>query len=346
VKGRFALRDLALPLLLATATPACRKADAQPAPPPPPAVMVGAVTPKPEAPLVRRGVMAAGARLRLGFDRPGVVARITVETGDFVRKGTLLARLRDGEVAAAMRAATAQTEEANEEYASASRLAETGSLPPRSRTRAEEQLSYAKAQQERATESLRMTVLRAPVDGRVYERIAEPGEALTAGSPVLLLETSSRPVVRLGVNERDLEDLPLRRSVTLRCGDLPPAHGTVSLAAPSPDASDGLYRIEITPAAGEAKRCVLGSDVVVEIDRADARALRVPIDAIVYRRSAPFVFVLDASDGHTRVRQRAVTLGHVEGAEITVQQGLRDGDRVVLEGGEFLLDGEEVRVLP
>jgi multidrug efflux pump subunit AcrA (membrane-fusion protein) len=71
----------------------------------------------------------------------------------------------------------------------------------------------------------------------------------------------------------------------------------------------------------------------------------VPLTAVVRRRGVTVVFVVGTVGDRTAVSRRIVTVGRASGDELTISEGLHEGDRVVREGGEFLLDGQDVRVL-
>src|SRR5260221_11676921 len=115
-------------LALAAALFGCRAKQEIATPPPSPAVLTLVVHAGPEPALTRRGAVAAGARLRLGFNAPGVLAAIGPRTGDVVRRGQLLARLKDADAAANLQAAQASRARALQDFGAAEQLASTGAV--------------------------------------------------------------------------------------------------------------------------------------------------------------------------------------------------------------------------
>jgi multidrug efflux pump subunit AcrA (membrane-fusion protein) len=59
-----------------------------------------------------------------------------------------------------------------------------------------------------------------------------------------------------------------------------------------------------------------------------------------------FAFVVDGSGKSEVVHQKVVRLGEMTGNDYTVLDGLKNGDRVVVEGGQDLVDGAPVTEIP
>jgi len=160
---------------------------------------------------------------------------------------------------------------------------------------------------------------------------------------VLLVE-DSRLIVSTGLNDRNVARVRIGQPVTIIVDHTDGrASGTVTSVAPAP-AEDGLYAVEI--ALGAEAKLRPGTLVTARFDdeRAPA-ALRAPLDAIVYRNDKSWVFVLDATATKSPARLQAVALGDPDGDQIVVRDGLKEGDRVVGEGAQFLQDGQMVGVV-
>jgi hypothetical protein len=57
------------------------------------------------------------------------------------------------------------------------------------------------------------------------------------------------------------------------------------------------------------------------------------------------VFIVEESGGKAVARAREVELGEYLGKVIPVKQGLRGGERIVIQGAGLLSDGEPVEVI-
>lgn len=71
----------------------------------------------------------------------------------------------------------------------------------------------------------------------------------------------------------------------------------------------------------------------------------VPVLAITRIGGQSFVYVAASSDNGTVAKQRAVSLGDTIGNDYAVSDGLKAGDKVIVSGTQFLVDGMPVRPL-
>lgn len=322
-------------------------ADPQTKPPPPrPAevrtLVLVAVT---ESPLSLRGSVAAGARLRLGFGLPGVVRAVRVREGDKVRRGQLLATLQAAGPQAQVLSAAVALDKTRRDNALAEHLETTGAGTALSRQDARTKLQSAEASLAVANETLQRTRLIAPVSGIVYQRLVEPGEAINVGTPILLIDETQRPVVKVGVTDRDLGRLRTGQRAHVSIETLPPSEvlASISSIAPSPDPSDGQYLVQLTPDPQQREPLRPGTLATVHFEDAPAATLQVPLDALVHRRERDWVAVVEGSAGHEVAHLRAITTGRIAGKAATVIAGLQPGERIITEGAAFLQDGQSVQ---
>jgi len=74
-----------------------------------------------------------------------------------------------------------------------------------------------------------------------------------------------------------------------------------------------------------------------------APAPTVPVLAITRIGGQPFVYVVASSEKGTVARQRAVVLGDTLGNDYAVSDGLKPGDKVIVSGTQFLIDGAPIQ---
>jgi RND family efflux transporter MFP subunit len=68
----------------------------------------------------------------------------------------------------------------------------------------------------------------------------------------------------------------------------------------------------------------------------------VPVLAVIRQGGLPFVFVMQQQGGHFSAAQKAVTLGDTVGNQYSVSSGLNPGDKVIVSGTQFLVNGMPV----
>jgi membrane fusion protein (multidrug efflux system) len=344
----LALRSLTAAVLLPLAA-ACHRAD--PPPPPYPAVLTTVVHATPEPALTHRGSVAPAARIRLGFNAAGVIADVKVRMGDVVRKGDVLARLRDSGGGAMLAAAEAQRHKALRDRERAEKLVAWGTIAPAQGDDALSSLRVASANANIAATALAQRVIVAPINGTVLERLAEPGESVGPGMPVVVLDDTQRVVVKVGVTQRELTRVTANQRATLVV-EATGARlvGSVTSVAPAPR-EDGLYTVEVEPPApsfGQPRILTPGSMVTVELeDVRQETSVHVPLEALVERDGKTWAFVVTPGvrAALTTVTMRALQVDRAEDKEVLVRNGLREGDRIVREGAYFLNADETVRLL-
>jgi RND family efflux transporter MFP subunit len=74
-----------------------------------------------------------------------------------------------------------------------------------------------------------------------------------------------------------------------------------------------------------------------------APAPTVPVLAVTRIGGQPFVYVATEVNGSTVAKQRSVTLGDTIGNEYAVKDGLKQGEKVITSGIQFLIDGAPVQ---
>jgi RND family efflux transporter MFP subunit len=326
------------------------------------------------------GSLEPKSRVDLAFRVGGYVAElaeITTESGkrpldkgDFVRKGTVLARIRSADYAEKARTAGAQVSEARAQsklaeldLERAHRLydgkaiskAELDSRTARAES-AKSSLDGALARSGEIGVTLGDTVLRAPMDGVVLSRAIELGALVAPGQQVLALADTREMKAVFGVPQVVVERLQVGSPLSVFVGAeneaLTPEKllaARVARIAPSADSAGRVFSIEAyLPNPDGTLRA--GSVVSVRVPEAGPRAGGpvVPLRAVVRSPSDErgyAVFVLDGDHARGRARLREVRLGQVTGNGVTVTEGLRTSERVVTLGATLLRDGSEAVVI-
>ena len=298
----------------------------------------------------RRLKLIAFTSQRLSFKTGGVIDRIAVDAGDAVKKGQLLAVIKQAEVDAAV----AQASEAAEK---ARRALERGRRLRADEVATEEQVqdlttawNVARAGLEAARFNARFARIEAPSDGVVLQKLAERDELVGAGQPVLVLgATASGWVVRTSLADRDAVRVKVGDRAQVGFDAFPGREfaGTVTRVGSSADPLTGTFEIEIevTPdGARFARGLVAKVSLAIADEPGGGERTVVPVTAIVEASgSTAIVYVLDAGAGVARRKQ--VQVGPIVGDRVVVFAGLAAGERVITDGAAWLTDGKPVRLV-
>jgi RND family efflux transporter MFP subunit len=302
------------------------------------------------------GDVRARYEQRLGFRVGGKLASRKVEVGDVVKVGHVLATLDSQDVAPQINAQAAQLEAAKantklqtSDLARQQELREKGFISAAAMQRQEFNAESARAQERAAAatlsnaqNALAFQTLRADRAGVVVAVEAEVGSVLGAGQTVVRIAQSGEREVVVNVPERAVGKLQEGKAFSALVEAAGKSMVNVKLRelAPSADPISRTYAARFTLV--EPNDAIkLGMTATVRIDGEAARAIVVPVAAIVTRDGQPRVWVVDPNMSVTAVN---VTTGALTPEGIVVRSGLSDGQRVVVAGANLLVPSQKVRL--
>lgn len=331
-----------------------------------------AADPRTEAPLVRTaavqqadaasrsftGTVAARVQSDLGFRVAGKVLARLVDAGQTVKRGQPLMRIdpADLQLAAhaqqeAVSAARARARQAAADEARYRELRGTGAISisaydqvKAAADAAQAQLSAAEAQADVARNASGYAVLVADGDGVVMETLAEPGQVVSAGQPVLRLAHAGQREAVVQLPETLRPALGATGQASLFGKE------DASVAARLRQLSDTADRLTRTFEAryvleGELANAPLGATVTIRIADGPSAApagLQVPIGALYDAGKGAGVWLVNGTPA--KAAWRPVAVLQLDAEHARVSGNLRQGDRVVALGAHLLRDGVPVRV--
>jgi len=282
------------------------------------------------------------------------ISEVSVQVGQSVRKGQVLARIASDTVASELAEATAAVAEleamAAEAKGNAARAAElqargfySGQLNLQYQTAertAEARLAAARARQQAAALRLARTSVLAPDDGVISARSATVGSLTQPGQELFRLIRGGRLEWRAELAAAELAQVRAGGEALLSGPDGAPVHGVVRMVAPSVDAKtrNGLVYVDL-PQPGALRA---GMFATGQFRLGQRPALTLPQSAVLLREGFAYVFRLA---GEGRVAQVKVGLGRRVGERVEIVDGLDASAEVVATGAGFLADGDAVKVV-
>lgn len=188
-----------------------------------------------------------------------------------------------------------------------------------------------------------------------YYSLSAPFDGVVGDIPVHVGDYVSPQTLMTTVDENaELEAyiyIPTERSGEIRMG-LP-----VEIVTTSGDLIEGTKIYFISEQVDNATQGILvKAPIHASLDRfrtsqlvkarvvwSTAPAPTVPVLAVTRVGGQPFVYLAVASNAGTVAKQRAVTLGDTIGNDYAVRSGLKPGDKVIISGTQFIIDGAPVQ---
>jgi RND family efflux transporter MFP subunit len=287
------------------------------------------------------GTVAVQREASLGFTSAGRILRLSVNEGDRVRRGQVLAALDTTTVAAELARAQAERTRAAAEYARSATLISQGWITKPRLDNARAALDAAEAQVRAAGFQAANATIVAPGSGTVLARLAEPGQVVAAGTPVLTLgEEASGYVLRVPLSDRDAARLTAGAPATVTLAALgdEAITGRIVEIGGRADRATGTFAVEIAlPGDPRLRSGQIGTARIVAGGAREA-VLRVPATAIFAARAGDgFVYVVDRA--RRRVALRQVSIAEADDGGIRVTGGLRPGEFVATSRVDRLKDG-------
>ncbi len=305
------------------------------------------------------GVVVARVQSDLGFRVAGKVVERLVDRGQAVKRGQTLMRMDIADLALAstarlaavnaIRAKAAQSASDERRYrglvghGAISALAYEQAKSAADAAAAE--MRSAEAQANVAQNEASYSVLVADADGVVVDTLAEPGQVVAAGQPVIKL-------AHAGPREAAI-DLPetlrpaLGSSAQARLYGVDGSLGSASLRqlAQAADPVSRTYEARYVLDGAQAD-APLGSTITILIpDARRAAALQIPLSALADNGKGPGVWLIErAGQNEATTLWRAVTIAGISEETAALSAGLAPGDRFVAMGAHMLHAGDRVRV--
>ncbi|WP_299153383.1 efflux RND transporter periplasmic adaptor subunit [uncultured Tateyamaria sp.] len=344
---------------LGSATLASRAA-AVDAPPAAPIATVSAlrISPSDQMTVTRQfyGQVEAARTVALSFEQSGRLNVLTVDEGDSVKAGDVIARL-DTRILMSERARLVATRAALEAQAELSRRTTKRQSELRDRGFASEQavdnvalglvaleaqMAEVDATLTQVDVQLSQTELVAPFDGRIGARHVDPGAIMAVGTPVLDIQEDSTPLFRVGIDPKlasDLADQPA--AITIDGTDYP-----TRLVGFRPDL-DAQTRTRTALFGIDTDDPVyLSSGTLTLTTMLEASGYSVPLRALRdgVRGLWTLVVLEPAQHDMFTARSAAVEVLQIEGDTAYVRGTLAGEALIVPDGTHRLVPGDRVRV--
>lgn len=304
------------------------------------------------------GTLAARRPMPVGVaGEGGQVLRVTVDAGDWVQQGQVLAVIDRSVQVQQAEAQSAQIDvaraDANLAQANldrASQLVERGFVSKAdidrltaTRDAAAARVKVAQAQLGELRARNQRLNIYAPASGYVLARNVEPGQTVGAGSMALFTIASGGEMEMLAqLSEEQLSQLSVGTMATITpTGSEQTFSGQIWQLAPVIDAAtrQGTARIALK----FAPELRPGGFATARINSGNFSATVLPESAVLADSEGSFVYVVGTDNKATR---RAVKTGAVTAQGIAITDGLSGSERVVLRAGGFLNPGETVNPQP
>lgn len=273
----------------------------------------------------------------------GTVREIDFESGAAAAQGALLVRLDTSAEEAQLRAVQAQVELARINLAREKTLREQNMVSQSELDSAEATMKQNQADADAIRATIEKKTIRAPFAGQLGIRQVNLGQYLDAGKPIVWLQTTSPVYADFSLPQQDLSQLSNGMPARLQIDAYPGRNFEGTLTALNPGLDQTTRSISLRATFDNPNQLLRpGMFARVQVLLPEHKdVLVIPATSVLRSPSGDSVFVIEASTDQTgkpseKVRQQLVQLGTERGDFVSVESGLKAGERIV-SAGQFKL---------
>ncbi|WP_164465043.1 efflux RND transporter periplasmic adaptor subunit [Aeromonas dhakensis] len=287
--------------------------------------------------------LAANRSVVISPEVTGRIVKIAVRSGQQVKQGDVLIALDAGKQQAELAEQSASVRDESRKLRDMRRLVARGAITTSELEGQEATVAQAQARADAAKYELSLRTLLAPFDGSVSLIDLSEGALVNSGDTLLHLDELAKLRLDLAVPERYLSLLRPGMAVTATSSAWPDQsfRGVLETldSRVSNDTQNIKARVIIPNPDGQLRPGML---LNVELSLPPQKMTLIPAQSVEYAGEQRFVYRLEPND---KVKRVPVVLGDTHGEEVWVTEGLKVGDRIVVEGLVNLRDGVSVHDL-
>jgi len=273
----------------------------------------------------------------------GTVQELTVDRGDRVKKGQVLAKVSADIYQAQSAEALAGLRLKQAEFEKATVLFDRKSITAMQKLQAQVEYDAAAAQVALTESRLKRAVIHSPFSGVIDDRFIEKDELVAPGGRLLRLVDHSRMKITSDLSELDVSMFSPGISAEVTFDALPGRifQAELTFVAASSDPLSRTFPCEFRLSEADSK--IVRSGMIARINvlkNTHNDVLVLPQTTIVETETGRSVFVLNSDV----VVKKDVTLGASNRGMVVVKSGLEPNQAVVITGQRDLVDGQQVRV--
>lgn len=281
----------------------------------------------------------------VSFQINGNIEQVYVQEGQNVHKGQLLAKLNTSSMESLYNAAKATLNQAQDAYNRLELLHNNNSLPEIKYIEAKTALEQAQANERIAHKNLQDCNLYAPFSGIVSHRYQESGANVMPGAPIYNLVTINSVKIKIAIPENEVSSIKVGDACRIKISALDNESFEAKVVEKGISANpvSHTYGIKVRVINTDLRimpGMVCKAYLINNGSNTDKRNIIVVLKAIQVDYSGKhFVWIKDEQD---KAVYREVLLGKLIGNGVVIEQGLQEGDNLIVDGYQNISPGTTV----
>ena len=289
------------------------------------------------------GEISSGSEMPLSFILGGELTELNIKKGQFVHKGDVLARVDATQAKSMYESAKAVLQQAEDGYNRTKPVHDKGGISELRWKEIETDVQKARSMFVSAEKRYLDCTLRASMDGYVQMNNVEVGQTLGPSQRIGMLLDMKSLTAKFTVPENEVGNLAIGQHITVLIPSL-----DIELPAPISEkdiVSTHLahtYQVTATLPDNEVSRQLLpGMVCKAQVTNLNKGGIVVPASCVVTQKQGLSVWVI--SNG--KAERRLIKMSEYVKNGVIVDDGLSNGDTIVVQGYQKLYNGANIAVI-
>jgi len=284
----------------------------------------------------------------LSFKNGGIINRILVKEGDAVHQGQLLATVNQTEISAQVQQVNLAYQKAERDYSRANKLYQDSVATLEQMQNAKTALQVAKQQLNAIKFNQSYSEIRATSSGYVLKKLANDGQVVGPGTPILQINGAkqSKWILKVGLSDTQWAALKIGDGASITTDALPnqTLNAKVSRKAEGIDPQSGTFGVELSLSEVKVQGLAAGLfGKATIIPTKTSSGYTIPYDALLDGgENEGYVFITNDNKTAQKVK---VQLGAIQNDKISITGGLENATGLIVSGSAYLTDGSKIKVV-
>ena len=310
-------------------------------------VKTGSVFKTVEEPIdILAGTVVAGNEAIPSFSVPGLLTKIYVKEGDYVKAGALVAELDATTYKSSADAATSKYQQVSAEVARVEELFTKGSVAKNEYEKAIDGKQSVTSLYQTAMNQLQSTKLYAPMSGIVQSIDAVKYQTIIPGMGVLTIVNTEKLSVETNIPSalfvRQSEFKSFYGYSNFTTEPIP-----MKIRYISPKANNNqLYKVVLDIDSKYLKNLAPGMSIEIKLTHkaSGKQEISVPLQAVFSENSKEYVWLVDTENLNVKKQEISTGALNKEG-RMVITEGLNGDEKIVTAGVHKLHEGQKIKIL-
>jgi len=289
------------------------------------------------------GYMEAYSEIDIAAEAPGIITSLNAALGQEKSKGSIIATIDDKLKKLAVQTASISVAKLKKDLERYNNLYKGGTVTEQQLNEVQNSYDNAEIQLEQAEKQLSDATIKSPISGVIIKKQVEEGEYINIGSPIATIVDISKLKIKLNVSEVNVYQLKLNDKAIITTDVYPGVtfEGNISFISSQGDGSHN-YPVEIVISNNSKHPLKSGTfaNVMIKLPVA-AEALYIPRESLLGSITEASVYVAE----NNKAILKKIVVGNGNDKFIKVISGLKEGEKVIVNGQINLSDNNAIKIV-